>query len=102
MIFLVARPSNMAEKQELRRQIGGVGAVMLGLGSILGTGVFVSIGIGTGVAGSNIIWAIVIAAAVAICNGLSSAQLAAVHPVSGGTYEYGYRWLSPRMGFVAG
>ena len=92
----------MIEKQELPRQIGGVGAVMLGLGSILGTGVFVSIGIAAGVAGPNIIWAIVIAAVVAICNGLSSAQLAAVHPVSGGTYEYGYRWLSPRMGFVAG
>ena len=75
---------------------------MLGLGSILGTGVFVSIGIAAGVAGPNIIWAIVIAAIVAICNGLSSAQLAAVHPVSGGTYEYGYRWLSPRMGFAAG
>lgn len=92
----------MNKKQELPRQIGGVGAVMLGLGSILGTGVFVSIGIAAGVAGPNIFWAIVIAAVVAICNGLSSAQLAAVHPVSGGTYEYGYRWLSPRMGFAAG
>ena len=92
----------MIEKQELPRQIGGVGAVMLGLGSILGTGVFVSIGIGSGVCGTNIIWAILIAGVVAICNGLSSAQLAAVHPVSGGTYEYGYRWLSPPMGFAAG
>ena len=92
----------MIEKQELPRQINGLGAVMLGLGSILGTGVFVSIGVAAGVAGSNMIWAIGIAAVVAICNGLSSAQLAAVHPVSGGTYEYGYRWLSPRMGFAAG
>ncbi len=92
----------MIEKQELPRQIGAVGAVMLGLGSILGTGVFVSIGIGSGVCGVNIIWAIFIAGGVAICNGLSSAQLAAVHPVSGGTYEYGYRWLSPSMGFAAG
>ena len=39
---------------------------------------------------------------VAMCNGLSSAQLAANHPVSGGTYEYGYQWLSPRLGFLAG
>src|SRR5690606_28024934 len=35
-------------------------------------------------------------------NGLSSAQLAANHPVSGGTYEYGYRYLGPWLGFTAG
>lgn len=42
------------------------------------------------------------AAAVATFNGLSSAQLAASHPVSGGTYEYGYRYLTPALGFSAG
>ena len=47
------------------------------------------------------VW-IVIAAGVAMCNGLSSAQLAAKYPVSGGTYEYGYRLLSPAAGFTAG
>ena len=75
---------------------------MLGLGSIVGTGVFVSIGIAAGVAGANVLIAIFIAALVATCNGLSSAQLASAHPVSGGTYEYGYRWLSPGLGFTAG
>jgi APA family basic amino acid/polyamine antiporter len=75
---------------------------MLGLGSILGTGVFVSIGIAAGIAGPAVILAIVLAAGVAACNALSSAQLAAAHPVSGGTYEYGYRVLSPAMGFTAG
>lgn len=78
------------------------GAVMLGLGSIVGTGVFISIGVAAGIAGPNVLWAILIAALVAICNGLSSAQLAAAHPVSGGTYEYGYRWLTPALGFTAG
>src|SRR5690349_18863540 len=75
---------------------------MLGLGSILGTGIFVSIGLGAAAAGSWVPLAIAIAAAVATCNGLSSAQLAAAHPVSGGTYEYGYRWLHPSLGFTAG
>lgn len=78
------------------------GAMMMGMGSIVGTGVFVSIGIAAEVAGPSVILAILLASLVAICNGLSSAQLAANHPVSGGTYEYGYRWLSPRLGFVAG
>ena len=74
----------------------------MGLGSIVGTGVFVSIGIAAGVAGPNVLLAIFLASLLAICNGLSSAQLAANHPVSGGTYEYGYRWLTPTLGFTAG
>jgi APA family basic amino acid/polyamine antiporter len=75
---------------------------MLGLGSIVGTGVFVSIGVAAGVAGPAVVLAIVAAALVATCNALSSAELAANHPVSGGTYEYGYRWLTPSLGFTAG
>jgi basic amino acid/polyamine antiporter, APA family len=39
---------------------------------------------------------------VATCNALSSAQLAASMPVSGGTYEYGYAYLNPTLGFTAG
>jgi APA family basic amino acid/polyamine antiporter len=86
----------------MRREINLFGAVMMGMGSILGTGVFVSIGMAAETAGPQVLLAIGIAAVVAICNGLSSAQLAALHPVSGGTYEYGYRWLSPTFGFIAG
>lgn len=90
------------DQGELRREVGLGGAVLLGLGSIVGTGVFVSLGLAVDLAGSAVVWAVVIAAAVATCNGLSSAQLAASNPVSGGTYEYGYRYLSPAAGFTAG
>jgi basic amino acid/polyamine antiporter, APA family len=86
----------------LQRQIGLGGAIAVGLGSIIGTGVFVSIGVAADAAGPAVILAIAIAGAVAAFNGLSSAQLAAAHPVSGGTYEYGYRYLGPRAGFTAG
>lgn len=88
--------------QQLKRQIGIADAVFLGLGSIIGTGVFVSIAMATSISGTAVVWATVLAALVATCNGLSSAQLAANHPVSGGTYEYGYRWLTPGFGFCAG
>ncbi len=87
---------------QLKRELGLFGAVMMGLGSIVGTGVFVSIGIAAGVTGASVLLAIGIAAGVAACNALSSAQLAANHPVSGGTYEYGYRYLNPTLGFMAG
>lgn len=87
---------------ELRREVGLPGAVFMGLGSIVGTGLFVSLGIAAGVAGTWILLALPLAALLALANGLSSAQLAAAHPVSGGTYEYGYRFLSPLLGFTAG
>ena len=74
----------------------------MGLGSIVGSGVFVSIGIAAAAAGFWVILAIAVAALVAACNALSSAQLAASHAVSGGTYEYGYRYLTPSLGFTAG
>jgi basic amino acid/polyamine antiporter, APA family len=86
----------------LKRELGVFGATMMGMGSIVGTGVFVSIGIAAGIAGPAVILAIAIAAIVATCNAFSSAQLAASHPVAGGTYEYGYKYLSPTLGFTAG
>ncbi|MDN7135926.1 APC family permease [Pseudidiomarina terrestris] len=86
----------------LIRTTGLPGAIVLGLGSIVGTGAFVSLGFGYGLAGDGLLIAILLAAFVALCNGLSSAQLAAVHPVSGGTYEYGYKFLNHDLGFSAG
>lgn len=91
-----------AEVHGLKRAVGLPGAILMGLGSILGTGIFISIGVAAGVAGPAVILAIPLAALVAILSGLSSAQLAASHPVSGGTYEYGYRYLNPALGFTAG
>lgn len=89
-------------KNELKRSVKTPGAILMGLGSIIGTGIFVSIAIATQVAGNGIMIAIVIAAVLATFNGLSSAQLAAAHPVSGGTYEYGNRFLGSYFGFTAG
>lgn len=91
-----------APHPQLKRELGVLGATLMGLGSIVGTGVFVSIGIAAGIAGPAVILAVVIGAIVATCNGLNSAQLAANHAVSGGTYEYGYKYLTPWLGFTAG
>jgi basic amino acid/polyamine antiporter, APA family len=87
---------------QLKRELGLAGAVLMGLGSIIGTGVFVSIGIAADLIGAAVVAAIMLAALIATFNGLNSAQLAANHPISGGTYEYGYRYLNPYFGFAAG
>jgi len=91
-----------SDDQKLLRELGLFGAMMMGLGSILGTGVFVSIGLAPGVSRPSVVLATALEAGVATCNGLSSAQLAANHPVSGGTYEYGYEFMDRRWGFMAG
>ncbi len=92
----------MSLSNQLHRELGLTGATFMGLGAMLGTGVFVSIGIAAGAGGPMVILAIFVAALVALCNALSSAQLAASHPVSGGAYEYGYIYLRPAAGFAAG
>ena len=55
-----------------------------------------------GIAGPAFLVGLALAAVAATCNALSSAELAAEYPQSGGTYEYGYRVLSPWAGFAAG
>lgn len=91
-----------SSSQTLTRQIGLSAAVWLGLGAILGSGVFVAVPQATQMIGPLAIAALLCAGIIAICNGLSSAQLAAAHPISGGTYEYGYRFLTPSLGRAAG
>jgi basic amino acid/polyamine antiporter, APA family len=86
----------------LRRDLGLLDAVAVGLGAIIGAGIFVVTGIAARVAGPAFLVALLLAGAAAACNALSSAQLAAAYPRSGGTYEYGYELLGPRFGFAAG
>lgn len=92
----------MSEKKVLKRVLGLHDAVGVGLGAIIGAGIFVVTGVAAGVAGAAFLVGLLIAGVVASFNGLSSAQLAAVYPQSGGTYEYGYRVLTPWLGFSAG
>lgn len=69
---------------------------------MVGTGVFVSLGFVAESAGSLAWLSVLLAAGLALCNALSSAQLAAAHPVSGGAYEYGSQYVHPALGYSAG
>jgi len=75
---------------------------VIGLGSMIGAGVFAAIGPAARVAGNALLVGLAIAALVAYCNATSSAQLAAVYPESGGAYVYGRRRLGPFWGYLAG
>ena len=76
--------------------------MLVGLGAMLGAGVFAAFGPAAAAAGAGLVLALGVAAMVAYCNATSSAQLAAVYPLAGGTYVYGRRQLSPTWGFLAG
>ncbi|MEO3742495.1 APC family permease [Plantactinospora sp. B5E13] len=90
--------------EQLTRRLGVSDAVVIGLGSMLGAGVFVVFAPATAAAGSGpgLLAALAVAGFVAYCNATSSARLAARYPESGGTYVYGRERLGPFAGFVAG
>lgn len=87
---------------ELRRHLGVADAVVIGLGSMIGAGVFVAWAPAAAAAGSWLLVGLLIAGAVALCNAMASAQLAALHPESGGTYVYARERLGPAWGHLAG
>ena len=86
----------------LHRRLGMSDAVIIGLGSMLGAGIFVALTPAAAAAGSALLIGLVIAAVVAYCNAMSSARLAAIYPVSGGTYVYGRERLGDFWGYLAG
>ena len=97
-----AAPGAPTAPSRLDRRLGTGDAVVIGLGSMIGAGIFAAVGPAARAAGTSLLIALVIAGAVAYCNATSSAQLAALYPVSGGTYVYGRKRLGAFWGFLAG
>ena len=86
------------ERPGLVRRLGTFDAVVIGLGSMIGAGVFAAIGPAAAAAGSGLLIGLALAGAVAYANATSSAQLAALYPESGGTYVYGRERLGALLG----
>jgi APA family basic amino acid/polyamine antiporter len=92
----VSAPSRLA------RRLGTFDAVVIGLGSMIGAGIFAALAPAARAAGSALLLGLVLAGAVAYCNATSSARLAVLYPESGGTYVYGQRRLGDLWGYLAG
>jgi basic amino acid/polyamine antiporter, APA family len=86
----------------LQRRLGTFDAVTIGLGSMVGAGIFVALAPAAAAAGSGLLIGLAVAAVVAFCNATSSARLAALYPQSGGTYVYGRERLGEFWGYTAG
>ncbi|MCU1530723.1 MAG: family permease [Arthrobacter sp.] len=92
----------MSSHPVLARRLTTFDAVIIGLGSMIGAGVFAAFTPAAQAAGSGLLIGLLVAAVVAYCNATASAQLAAQYPTSGGTYVYGRELLGPWAGFLAG
>ncbi|WP_277949933.1 APC family permease [Bailinhaonella thermotolerans] len=92
----------MDHAPSLARRLGLSDAVAIGLGSMVGAGVFAAFSPAAAAAGTWLLAGLAVAAFVAYCNAVASAQLAAVYPQSGGTYVYGRERLGRWWGFAAG
>lgn len=92
----------MTSGAALSRRLGTFDAVLIGLGSMIGAGIFASFAPAAAAAGAGLLIGLAIAGVVAFCNATASAQLAAQYPTSGGTYIYGRERLGAWPGFLAG
>ena len=93
---------NTPDGPALQRRLGIADAVTIGLGSMIGAGIFVALAPAAAAAGSGLLVGLAVAAVVAYCNATASARLAALYPQSGGTYVYGRERLGPFWGYAAG
>src|SRR6187402_738494 len=91
-----------AAARDPARRIGLGGAIGIGVGSMLGAGVFAVWAPASEAAGTYLLVAVAVAAIVATANALSTSWLAARHPVAGGAYAYGTLEVHPAAGYVAG
>jgi APA family basic amino acid/polyamine antiporter len=87
---------------QLERQLGITDAVVMGLGSMIGAGIFAVLAPAAAAAGSSVLIALAAAAVVAYLNATSSARCAARYPESGGAYVYGRKRLGEFWGYLAG
>lgn len=86
----------------LRRSLGVGDAVVVGLSSMIGAGIFAALAPAARAAGAGLLIGLAAAGVIAYCNASSSARLAALYPASGGTYVYGRDRLGEFWGYLAG
>ncbi|MFO0334538.1 MAG: amino acid permease [Pseudomonadota bacterium] len=106
MIFWRVKPLEQilanAEKKSLKRQLGPWQLTMLGIGAIIGTGIFVLTSVAANSAGPAMMISFVIAAVVCGLAALAYAELASMVPVSGSAYTYSYAVMGELVAWIVG
>jgi len=106
MVFWRVKPLDKiletAEKKSLKRQLGPIQLTLLGIGAVIGTGIFVLTAEAGQKAGPGMMLAFVIAAIVCGLAALAYAELASMLPVSGSAYTYSYGVFGELVAWVVG
>ncbi len=92
----------MGVQSELERTLGFTEALMIGVGTMIGAGIFVLPGPAAGVAGPAIALSFVIGGLIALLTALSASELATAMPRAGGSYHFINKGLGPLYGSIAG
>ncbi len=87
---------------ELKRAVSATQLTAMGVGAIIGTGIFVVIGQGAGIAGAGVLLSFILAAVACVFSALSYAELASSIPVSGSAYTYAYATLGELVAWIIG
>src|SRR5690348_12829212 len=90
------------ETARLRRAVGLLDLTALGIGAVIGTGIFVILGEAIGDAGPAIILSFALAGVTCVFSALSYAELASTIPVSGSAYTYGYATMGELVAWIIG
>jgi basic amino acid/polyamine antiporter, APA family len=88
--------------RSLKKSLGAFDLTMLGVGAIIGAGIFVYAGLGAQIAGPHVIWSFVLVGAICALAGLAYAEMASAIPTSGSAYAYTYSALGETMAWVLG
>ena len=91
-----------AERKALRRSLGPFQLMMLGIGAIIGTGIFVLTAVGAERAGPGLMLSFVIAGAVCAFAALAYAELSSMVPVAGSAYTYSYGVMGELVAWIVG
>src|SRR3954463_5688123 len=86
----------------LKRAVGSLDLTALGIGAVIGTGIFVVIGEGIGKAGPAVILSFALAGLTCLFSALSYAELSSSIPVSGSAYTYAYATLGELVAWIIG
>jgi APA family basic amino acid/polyamine antiporter len=92
----------LAEKKGLRRSLGALQLTMLGIGAVIGTGIFVLTAVGAERAGPGLMLSFVIAGVVCAFAALAYAEMSAMVPVSGSAYTYSYAVMGEFIAWIVG
>src|SRR6478752_6702298 len=98
---LVAIPAT-AEKKSLHRSLGAFQLTLLGIGSVIGTGIFVLTASGAQKAGPGLMLAFAIAGAICVVAALCYAEIASMIPVAGSAYTYSYATIGELLAWTVG